>query len=258
MKITILGAGAFGKAIDKILTDNHHETSFYDPLVFPEQSLEAAAHNSVAVVIAIPSHILPDFLLDYPARLKKLPTILTSKGLFDLDLFQDFPQFSVLSGPAFAEEILANKATTMTASSAFAMGIFQNQQISIELCHDALGILLCGALKNIYAIGAGYYSESEDNFANFLQNAHLETKQYLADHGAQADTAELSCGLGDLILTCTSQRSRNFLCGRLLREGRSLTEIQQELPTIEGLNALTRADYEPYPLLRSIRDLVQA
>lgn len=256
MKITILGAGAFGKALDKILTDNHHETKFYDPLVLPEVSLEAATWGTDAIVIAIPSNILPSFLQDYPDQLKQVPTVLTSKGLLNLDLFQDFTQFSVLSGPAFAEEIMQGKPATMTASNAFSMNIFQNQQLSIELCEDALGIVMCGALKNIYAIGAGYHSDSEDSFAVFIQNAHIETKNYLEKHGANPATAELSCGLGDLILTCTSRTSRNFTCGVRLREGKSKDEILNELKTVEGLSALEHIDFDGYPLLTEINRLV--
>ncbi len=256
MKITILGAGAFGKALDKILTDNHHETKFYDPLIFPEVSLEAATYQADAIVIAIPSNILPSFLQDYPDKLKQLPTVLTSKGLLNLDMFQDFTQFSVLSGPAFAEEIMQGKPATMTASNAFSMNIFQNAQLSIELCEDALGIILCGALKNIYAIGAGYYSDSHDSFAVFIQNAHIETQNYLEKHGAKPSTAELSCGLGDLILTCTSSTSRNFTCGIRLREGKRKSEIIDELKTVEGLSAIEHIDFDGYPLLTEINRLV--
>ena len=256
MKITILGAGAFGKALDKILTDNHHETKFYDPLIFPEVSLEAATYQADAIVIAIPSNILPSFLQDYPDKLKQLPTVLTSKGLLNLDMFQDFTQFSVLSGPAFAEEIMQGKPATMTASNAFSMNIFQNAQLSIELCEDALGIILCGALKNIYAIGAGYYSDSHDSFAVFIQNAHIETQNYLEKHGANPRTAELSCGLGDLILTCTSSTSRNFTCGIRLREGKRKSEIIDELKTVEGLSAIEHIDFDGYPLLTEINRLV--
>lgn len=256
MKIAILGAGAFGRALGKILNDNHHETVYYDPNLLPEVSLEAATFGADAIVIAIPSNILPSFLASYPDNLKQVPTILTSKGLLNLDLFQDFTQFSVLSGPAFADEIMANKPTTMTASNAFSMNIFQNSQLRIELCEDALGIVICGALKNIYAIGAGYYSDSRDSFATFLQNAHLETQDYLRKHGANPDTADLACGLGDLILTCTSNASRNFTCGIRLREGKNHEEIINELKTVEGLTAIKQADLDGYPLLTEINRLV--
>ncbi len=256
MKIAILGAGAYGQALAKILTDNQHQISFYDPALYPETTLAAATLEANVVVITIPSMYLDSFLDEYPDNLKKLPTILASKGMMNVDHFADFAQFSVVSGPGFAEEIIEGKPTTLTASNPFAMGLFQNQQVTVELCDDLLGIVMCGALKNIYAIGAGYYSNSENMSATFVQHAHVEMQRYLIDHGAKGETAELACGLGDLILSCTNNTSRNFRCGEWLREGKSITEITAELKTVEGLTALIKADTKSYKLLHEIQDLV--
>lgn len=256
MQIAILGAGAFGQALAKILRDNHHASTFYDPLLFPEISLDQACRRAEAVIIAIPTEAITSFLAIYPPKLKQLPTILASKGLFSLELFKEFPNFSIVSGPAFADEILAGHGATMTASSQFCAKLLHNQQIDIELSDDALGITICGALKNIYAIGAGYRAEAPDELAKYIQSAHQETKDYLTRHGAQAATAELSCGLGDLILTCTNRTSRNFRAGQLLRKGQSKRTILRKLQTVEGISAVTRADRKGYPLISEIYQLV--
>ncbi len=256
MIITILGAGAFGSALGKILTDNHHEVKYYDPYLYPEINLEQATYQANAIIIAIPSANLPDFLKDYPERLRKLPTILATKGLSDPSIFNNFPHFSIISGPGFAQEIIQDKPATFTASAPFAIGLLKNDQISIELQGDLLGILLCGSLKNIYAIGAGYHGDSKNDSAIFIQHAHAEMKKYLEDHGAKSDTAELACGIGDLILTCTNESSRNYTCGVRLREGKSTTEIINELKTVEGLYALQRVDRKGYIILEEIYDLV--
>lgn len=256
MNIAMLGAGAFGKALGKILTDNGHEVKYYDPFLFPEITIDQVCYQAGAIVIAIPSNALPDFIANYPSYLKKIPTILATKGVMDAKLFEDFPQFSAISGPAFAQEIIDGKPAIFTASAPFAMGLFKNDQVEIELCDDLLGILLCGTLKNVYAIGAGYRSNSENSMASFIQHAHSETKNYLRNHGANPETAELSCGLGDLILTCTNDTSRNFSCGRMLFEGRFIEAIVEELVTVEGLNAIPLVDVdETYPLLRQIAKL---
>ena len=252
----MLGAGAFGKALTKILTDNHHDVSFYDPAIYPDMSLDSATYQADAIVITIPSMNLDSFLTSYPERLKNIPTILASKGMMNIDQYSDFKQFSVISGPGFANEIMENKPTTFTTSSPFALGLFQNEQVTIELCDDILGIVICGALKNIYAIGAGYYSDSENMSASFIQHAHAEMQKYLSDHNANPETAELSCGIGDLILTCINNSSRNFRCGEMLRVGKSIDEITAELKTVEGLSALIRADTDNYKLLREINNLV--
>ncbi len=133
MIISILGAGAFGRALGKILTDNNHEIKYYDPYLYPEVNLEQATYQANAIMIAIPSANLPDFLNNYPTHLKKLPTILATKGLSDSSMFNDFSHFSVISGPGFAQEIIDGKPATFTASAPFAIGLLKNSQISIEL-----------------------------------------------------------------------------------------------------------------------------
>ena len=256
MIISILGAGAFGTALGKVLNDNHHEVNFYDPYLYPDVSLEKATYQANAIVIAVPSANLPELFSHYPENLKKLPTILATKGISDPSIFKDFTQFSAISGPGFAQEIIEGKPATFTASAPFAMGLFKNEQIQIELQEDLLGILLCGSLKNIYAIGAGYHSNSENDSAIFIQHAHAEMQQYLKDHGADPHTAELACGIGDLILTCTNETSRNFMCGVRLFEGKKLPEIIDELKTIEGLSALQHIEHQNYMILEEIYNLV--
>ena len=171
MIISILGAGVFGTALGKIVTDNGHEVRYFDPQKYPDVSLEQATDGAHAVIIAIPSIFIPDFIANYPANLKNCPTILTSKGLTNLDCFKDFSQFSVLSGPGFAEDILAGKPATFTASDPFAMGLMKNDQITIELVDDPLGIILCGSLKNVYAIGSGFQSASGHDVATYIEHA---------------------------------------------------------------------------------------
>ena len=65
-----------------------------------------------------------------------------------------------------------------------------------------------------------------------------------------------ACGLGDLILTCSNDTSRNFTCGKRLREGKIVPEIINELKTVEGLSALEKVDTDNYMVLREIKDLV--
>ena len=241
MKVSIIGAGAFGQALGKVLTDNQHQISYYDPQLFPDVNLDAATYQADVIVIAIPSAFVPDFVATYPDRLKKIPTICATKGLLNAHAFADFTQFSAISGPGFAKEIIDGKPCTLTASAPFAMGLLQNDQVTIELHED---------------LAAGYHSESTSDIAMFIQHAHFEMKKYLADHSADPETAECACGLGDLILTCSNDASRNYTCGKRLREGKIISEIISELKTIEGLSALEKVDTDNYMVLREIKDLV--
>lgn len=256
MNITILGAGVFGKALGKILTDNQHTISYYDPAVYPNISLKDAMEQAETVVIAIPSIFLPEFLDNYPVEYKKIPTILASKGLMNLEMFSDFEQFSVISGPAFASEIMEGKPATFTASNPYAMGLFKNDQVTIELCDDPLGIVICGTLKNIYAIGAGYHSDSMNDVAIFIERAHNEIATYLHKHGADPHTSDLACGLGDLILTCTNETSRNFTFGKRLKAGEKVNDILNDLQTVEGYSAAQIVDSDAYPMLLQIQSII--
>lgn len=251
-----MGAGAFGTALGKILIDNGHAVSYYDPK-HSALSMDEATHEAEVIVIAVPSGVMMDFCRDYPANLMELPTILATKGLTDAGLFGAFENFSVLSGPAFAKEIIAGDTTLLTATDSIARMLFENEQVAIELTDDLRGVLLCGALKNVYAIGAGYQEPSENAMAAFLTQAYREMRQYLSDHDASAGTAELACGIGDLILTCTSETSRNFLCGKMLRDGMVTDEICQKLDTVEGISALESLDRQNYPLLSEVHALVK-
>lgn len=253
MNIAILGAGAYGRALGKIVSNNGHDLSFYDPKIMPDISLEQAAKNADAVIICMPSNFLPSFLEDYPADFKLKPTFLASKGLRSVDIFKDFTNFAILSGPTFAQEIMDGKQSVLTATNQLAVDIFSNQQIEIEICQDIQGVLLCGSLKNAYAIGAGFNSDSENAVAALIVKAHAETRKYLLEHGANPDTAELACGIGDLVLTCSSDTSRNYTCGKKLHAGQNLDDILTELQTVEGINALHELDInDDYPLLLHI------
>jgi len=253
MKIAILGAGAFGRALGKIVSNNGHDLEFFDPKICPEVSLDQACASADAIIICIPSNFLPSFLADYPDEYKSKPTFLASKGLGDTKFFDNFSNFAVISGPSFAQEIMDGKQTTMTATNQLAVDIFANQQIEIEVCQDIKGVILCGSLKNAYAIGAGFNSDSENAVAALLVKAHSESRKYLLNHGANPDTAELACGIGDLILTCSSETSRNFTCGKKLHSGQNLDDILTELQTVEGISALHELEItEEYPLLLHI------
>ena len=229
MKVSILGAGAFGQALGKVLTDNQHQISYYDPQLFPDINLDAATYQADAVVIAIPSAFLGDFIAEYPDRLKKLPTVCATKGLLNANMFADFTQFSVISGPGFAQEIIDGKPSTMTASTPFAMGLLQNNQITIELHEDLAGILLCGSLKNIYAIAAGLCQGLDygDNLNAVLTAAAMREMHNMLDHSMPCPDRNIydNYYMGDLVVTCWSHHSRNRALGEAVARGERPEEV---------------------------------
>jgi len=244
MNITILGAGVFGTALASILHENQHQTTFYDPIKFPDISLDYALTNAEAIIIAVPSSAIPEIASGIAAY--HIPTILTTKGLLNFDAFGDRPP-SVLSGPIFDDMVIAKQPSTVTATSPLAQSLFTTPWLHIELTTDALGVILCGTLKNIYAIGSGLLSAPD----GYVNKALTELKTYLKNHGADPATADLSCGIGDLTLTCTDPRSRNFQFG--------LNFINDPTPdtTVEGFSTLAiLEDAEDYPIICAIHNII--
>ena len=280
MKITFLGAGAYGTALSRVANYNGHETKFYDPFKFPDISLNSAIAGADAVVYVAPSEKSSEIL---PHLDKKTPLICASKGFLSQKPFSEFTDFSVLSGASFADSILktltdADTADTtktntadatetadagdstpikLTGTSDLITQIFSTEEIIIEHTTDVAGVLLCGALKNIYAIGAGYHS-SEPSMA-FLENALSEMAQVLEINGADKETLRLSCGAADLVLTC-SDSSRNFRYGQALKKSHQGATAQKPELT-EGVSAILHLeDYPDFKIPRSattLKDIIK-
>ncbi|MCL1840088.1 hypothetical protein FWF89_03830 [Candidatus Saccharibacteria bacterium] len=255
MNVTIIGAGAFGKALGKILTDNGHGITYFDRK--NSMSLEDATRETDVIVIAIPSAAVPEFASSLPTDLRQLPVILATKGMLSLDVFADYVRFSVLGGAAFAVDIMEELPVTLTVTDELSQMLFKNERVAVELTDDALGVELCGSLKNIYAIGAGALVKNPDEMLEYLQKALAEIKLYLVDHGAKPETAELACGIEDLTMSATSEKSRNLRFGQALAEGRSVEEAHSGLETVEGLEALDEIKYEDYPIIAKVYELVR-
>ena len=252
--MTIIGAGAFGVALGKILTDNGHGIVYFDTK--NSMSLEVATVDADVLVIAIPAAGVAEFAQSLPVELRGLPVILTSKGLFDLDVFADYARFSMLGGASFATDIMEGRTVTFTATDELAKMLFENERVVVELTDDNLGVALCGSLRTIYVIGAGALMGAKNELLVYLQQALAEMKLYLVDHGAKPETADLACGVGDLTMTATDEESRNLRFGNALRAGQAMEEARDELGTVEGLDALKLVKREGYPMISEIYDLV--
>ena len=239
MKITIIGAGAFGTALASVLEENKNEISFFDPYKFPTVSLSAALENSDAIIFSAPSKTLEKTLKSLPNSAKSLPFINASKGFLSDKVFEGLKKFAVLSGPSFSQDILNKKQTTLTASNFFTKKLFETPWLSVEISHDKKGIILCGTLKNIFAIYAGskHIRPATPEFRNFLIESIRELKLILSANNCNESTAELACGFKDLALTASSKNSRNYRLGSLLAKKTVLSALVSS-ETIEGLSAL--------------------
>lgn len=248
MKITIFGAGAFGTALGKVLEDNGHQIEYYDPVKYPEKGLTAAIEGSEAYLLAVPSSAAPKLLLFLP---HDKPLICASKGFLASASFKPFTNFSVISGGAFAADLNSKHPSVLTATSPIIKQLFETDWLKFDETSDVSGVLLCGALKNIYAIGSGYWGlkYGTTDFDDFINSALLEMKSILQANGSKPDTVNLSCGLRDLVITCASPKSRNYDFGMKLKKdpelGKKVISGQAKTGTVEGIGAITAINKTP-------------
>ena len=252
--ITILGAGAFGSALGQVLIENGHEVIFYDP--FSETSrfkdtrkvpklditslgelnvttdLDYSLRYAEYIILVVPSAVVPEMLKNLP---HEIPLVIATKGLLGDALFEDFADYMVLSGPGFAKDIISHKKTRLTATDERVSELFTRDYLTFDITTDKQGVLLCGALKNVYAILAGFENLTPDSAAQqqFLTEVVGEMQTLLSENHASPDTVLLSCGQGELKITCAAP-SRNYEFGQILRKNPSAKPEK----TVEGVTAL--------------------
>jgi glycerol-3-phosphate dehydrogenase (NAD(P)+) len=231
MKIAILGAGAYGTALGQVLSENGYEIQYYDPAL-ENTSLDKVLDGAMAIVVTVPSAALDTTLIKLP---KNIPLIIGTKGILNTDILSGFGDVMVLSGPGFANDIKAHLPTLLTTNDQRVAKIFTTDYLKFDYSDDMRGILLCGALKNAYAILAGLLDLRPGTIEHeeFLSAVIDEIKILLEANGANKETAELACGKDDLRITC-GMPSRNYEFGQKLRQN------PQYLPekTVEGVTVI--------------------
>jgi len=159
--------------------------------------------------------------------------------------------FVVLSGPTHAEEVIINHPTTIVAASkdekvAHEVGeLFQNTCIRAYTNDDVKGVELCGSLKNVIALAVGIVEGLGygDNIkAALITRGMAEIRRIGLAYGCNEKTFYGLAGIGDLIVTATSNHSRNNRCGRLIGEGVPPMEATKQIGmVVEGINSLNAA-----------------
>ncbi len=158
---------------------------------------------------------------------------------------------AVLTGPNFAHEIAIGKpaATTLACTDAEIAKILQKAIASTNfrpyISNDIIGAQLAGALKNIIAIACGIahgMDMGESARASLVTRGLAEIARLGVAMGARSDTFLGLCGVGDMMLTCSSQKSRNFSLGYELGQGNTLKEIMNARQNVtEGVHTAKAA-----------------
>ena len=158
----------------------------------------------------------------------------------------------VLSGPNFAKEIVANQYTGCVVASNYpqanqlVQSALSSPTFRIYTSDDPIGVELAGALKNIYAIIVGMAETldcGQNTTAMIVTRALAEMRRFAATRGANELTFLGLAGVGDLVLTCSSNQSRNYRIGECLAKGMNLEEAREHIGQVaEGVNTLEQVD----------------
>ncbi|MHB1846048.1 MAG: NAD(P)H-dependent glycerol-3-phosphate dehydrogenase [Deltaproteobacteria bacterium] len=221
-------------------------------------SLEEALRETELVVEVVPSHAVRDVMGRAAPLLRPgVPIVTASKGIENgtlltmTEVLEDVlppllhPYLCVLSGPSFAREVGHELPTAVSVASRWERIAREVQQafaaphFRVYTCLDVVGVELGGALKNVIAIGAGVCEGlgfGQNSRAALITRGLSEITRLAVKKGANPITLSGLAGMGDLVLTCTGQLSRNRAVGLELGKGRKLDEIVGEMKMVaEGV-----------------------
>lgn len=229
-----------------------------NPLLTVTADLKQAVESSSIVFLSVPSGAFREVARRVAPLLRHDAMVIsTSKGieaegfhLMSQILAEELPghPIGVLSGPNFAKEIVQKQLTgTVIASKDPAVlkkipAILSSDTFRVYTNEDVQGVELAGALKNMYAIVAGMASAigvGHNSTAMLLTRSLAEMGRFATRMGADPMTFLGLSGVGDLILTCTSDLSRNFRLGYAVAKGKSVDEVLADIgQAVEGVNTV--------------------
>ncbi|MEO0344361.1 MAG: NAD(P)H-dependent glycerol-3-phosphate dehydrogenase [Pseudomonadota bacterium] len=242
-KISIIGKGAFGTALHTLYSNAGNRVHWFGRDIPDRMDTEY-------VFLAVPSHSVREVL--QKTKVGSTSTIILcckgflADGSFPSSLVPEITNYAVLSGPGFADE-LAQALPTVHSIAALGSG---GEKIASDLSlpsfrlywsTDPIGVQTCGALKNILAIAVGMTQAlelGENARAALIARGTNEFRHAVNYLGGREDTLWSPAGLGDLILTCTSPKSRNFRFGKMIANGVSVQTALSDLGTVEGYSAV--------------------
>jgi len=227
-------------------------------ICFTTNMKECVNHADV-IVIAVPAQFVDDVSLELKQYVKKEQHIcIASKGiekdtcLFVADVLAKHiktKNLAIISGPSFAIDIV-NKVpiglslgTKSKETENILKRTLENQYLKLRTTDDIIGIEICGSIKNVIAIASGMIAGMglpESTQAMFITESLHDIKELIKILGGNKNTILSFAGFGDLLLTCTSTKSRNFSFGKMIGEHKSKKEINDfvSTTTIEGLHTL--------------------
>lgn len=234
------------------LINNEKKCKFLPNAIIPRNvectlNYEEAIKDSDIIFHVTPSKFTRNIVSQYKKYVKNQPIIICSKGFesdslktLDEVILEEMPnaKIGVLSGPSHAEEVFKQIPTVLVIASKHEEILKQVQEnytsknLRIYASKDVKGVELGGALKNIIAFCSGIATAIElgdNSFAALITRGLAELTKLGIALGGQKETFYGLSGLGDLIVTCLSQHSRNRKAGYLIGKGKTLEETKKQV-----------------------------
>ncbi len=250
--------------------NTRHENPTYlpgvplSPRVRATLELAEALEGAELVVLATPSHATRDIVSRaLPALPRHVPLVTVAKGIENetlltmTELLEDclpeefHPYIAVLSGPSFAKELALRAPTVVTIASHWdkvavrCQKALQTETFRSYTSTDVVGVQYGGALKNVIAIAAGMadgLGMGHNARAAIITRGLAEITRLAVRKGGNPLTLSGLSGMGDLVLTCTGELSRNRRVGMELGKGRQLQEVLSEMKQVaEGVKTAKSA-----------------
>jgi glycerol-3-phosphate dehydrogenase (NAD(P)+) len=256
------------------IVERRENPKYLPGLRLPDQvtataDLERAVAGAELVVAANPSHVTREVMKRaQPLLPKATPIVCATKGIENetlqtmYEVLEDVlpaelhPYLTCLSGPSFAKETMQRMPTAVVVASPWekmaqrVQKAFSNDYFRVYTSVDVQGVELGGSLKNVCAIGAGISDGmgfGSNTRAAIMTRGLAELVRLAVRKGANPLTLSGLAGMGDLVLTCTGDLSRNRAVGLGLGRGQSLDEVLRGMTQVaEGVRTA-----------KSVHDLAQ-
>ena len=243
--------------------------------------IKKVIEGSEMILHVTPSKFVRETIKKYKDYVTNQPIIMCAKG-FEADTLctlsqiieQEMPKakYGIFSGPSHAEEVSIGIPTAIVIASKdkdvqnMVQETFMNEKMRVYTSDDVIGVELGGALKNIIAFCAGIATEinlGDNSFAALITRGLVEITRLGMAMGGQHDTFYGLSGLGDLIVTCMSEHSRNRRAGRLIGKGYTVDQARQEIgmviesiDNIEVAYALAKKYNIEMPIVNAVYDVL--
>lgn len=248
-EVNLLLANHKSNKIDYIIPDDFVITT----------DMKLVVMDADIIVIAVPSEFVRNVCMELNKYFKEEQIIcIASKGIENNScLFMDdvvrqcinTDNIAIISGGTFAEDMVKEVPVGLTLATKSKLAgdmmlkAMENDYVKIQITDDIIGTEICGSIKNVFAIAAGMlegmkYPESTKSL--FMTEVIKDIKFLIKSLGGKEETILSFAGIGDILLTCSSSKSRNYTLGKMIGEERERQEIKKYIDssTIEGLYTL--------------------